>query len=828
MATIMPARNYWQIPFLEGNWWTKPEPAMAGGTAYNTFEMLISGTGDGVYEQTRCAMKFDITAAPAWVTDGDAVELDGLIFLYLGSDSSNSGTGMKAALVTAGAWNESSNWATMHGLTLAAFTSAQTPLPSGKIRGWIAVPFSYKSADYRNTLGLVLKVDLATGLDCYKILKNPAPYVRAYYQYPVDDVIEADATQRLTLTDAIKADTGKPTTKYSLSGKIQQSHISAIDEDIPVIIGKNSVIGILDRKMNFPETWQPKFEGRSSIQLKKDIDVDIHTGKLFCISHIQRSGQKATAEIGKSAVIIGESHEGDTEYEVTLEDPINETIGRAPYRKDTISGMQGVNILDENALWCAVSMFVNGAGIPWERFRQADLVWLLRRFGSVWSRITKSSTALSAEKIGSLLKEWGEMYGICYGRGSDDAILIFHPSAYRPSMEVWDFNLDNANNIDLVDRERNKQYDVISVNGYKVTFPGARSTKYDRVDTDYPITGLIGDFSHNEAKSGLGLQLASRLCGRYRLLTFTTGAKPFLWEEGDQVRITSVHRKLTAVPFLVIGVKSGPIKGRNSVTMAHYPDSPEIHNTFLNTGLQGLWPWYNWYSKSGTGANQSWIGSAGGWTGGGFGTPSQCKYIDWQGAIGGLDETIGGSNFAPVDTADLCDLVDFILGLYGDQSTNPYGVGRDNEYNQILSFRDGNEAVIVGIHRVDTGGGGGIQAKAVENTLFLAHTTNYTLQPVSWTQIVETSPGIGLGNGWIDYGVAIQWKNTECRLYVNRQYIDSITISKAGFDAGTRAVETQIPTEQLVGLMRWLQRTDGEWFETNRMLGKNGTDPYYP
>jgi len=789
--------------------------------------MLVSGTGDGLSEQTRCAMKFDTTAPPSWVTDGDAVELDSLLFLYLGSDSSDSGTGFRAAKVTAGAWNASSNWATMHGLTLGAPTGAQTPLPSGKLAGWVAMPFAFKSADYRNTLGMVFNLIMPSAvLDCYKILKDPAPFVRAYYQYPVDDVIEPDATQRITLSDNIRADTGKSTTEYFLAASIQQSHISAIDVDISVTLGKDSDMAVLSREMPFPETWEPKYEGRGSVEIAKDVDVGDYGGSLLNISHTERNGQKGMAEIGNSAVIIGEVHEGDTDFEVTLEDPIAETLKRVPYLKDKVAGLQSVNVFSENALWAFVSMFVNGAGIPWGKFRQADLVWLLRRFGGVWSAVTKSTVDLKTTTLGPLLKEWGEMYGICLGRGSDDAILIFHPTAYCPSLEVWDFNLNDATGISLIDNERNKSYNFITVNGYDVTFPGARPTKYDKVDSAYTISGLGGDFTHDEAKAGLGLHLALRLCGRYRLLSFTAGAESILWEEGNQVRVTSTSRRLSAVPFLVIGTKASPIKGKVIVTLVHYPDNPAMHSTFLDTGLEGLWRWYNWHSGSGTGANQAWTGSAGAWSGGAGVTK---KYIDWQGALCDLDETITGANFAPEDTADLCDLVDFILGINGDQTTSPYSVAtRDNEYNQVLSFRNGNAAVIVGIHRVDTGSAGGIQPKAVENTLFLGYTTDYTASTIAWAQIIETSPGIGLAGDWMDYAVAVQWQDTACRLYINREYIGVITIAKTGFDSGIRAIETRVDTEHLVGLMRWLQRADGEWFEMDRLLGKNGTDPYYP
>jgi hypothetical protein len=252
-----------------------------------------------------------------------------------------------------------------------------------------------------------------------------------------------------------------------------------------------------------------------------------------------------------------------------------------------------------------------------------------------------------------------------------------------------------------------------------------------------------------------------------------------------------------------------------------------MHSTFLDTGLQGIWTWNNWYASTSTGANQAWEGGAGSWSSGA--TVIYNVYIDWQGALCDLNATITGANFAPKNTTDTCDLVDLVLGINGDQTTDPYTLGRDPEYNQILSFRNGNAAVIFGIHRPDTSGGGGvIVPKAVENTLFLGYTLNYTSPTIAWSQIVETSPGIGFGADWMDYGIGIQWMNSTCKLYVNREYIGSLTISKAGFNTGIRAIETQVHTQQLVGLMRWLQRTDGEWFETNRMLGKNGTDPYYP
>jgi hypothetical protein len=164
MATRTPARNYWQIPFIEGNYWTDPGGA---GTAYNTFEMVVSGKGDGTSENCRCAMKFDDSSAPAWVSDGDATEVNCILFVYLGSDSSETPDGMMVAQVTAGAWDETSNFATMDGLTLGVFGSAITPLPAGNIDGWVAFAIPTTSAFMRNTLGLVFKVDVpGSGLDC--------------------------------------------------------------------------------------------------------------------------------------------------------------------------------------------------------------------------------------------------------------------------------------------------------------------------------------------------------------------------------------------------------------------------------------------------------------------------------------------------------------------------------------------------------------------------------------------------------------------------------------------------------------------------------------
>lgn len=829
MPTKMPARNYWQIPFLEGNWWDFPS-----STAHNTFEMVIAGLGNpniGSGEYGRCAMKFDTTAPPAWVSDGDAVEINCLLFVFLGSDSSDQSDGIQIAQVTAGLWDENSNYAAMTGLTLGGFTGSIFPLPTATLDGWVVFPIPNLSAWMRNALGLVFKVDVSgTGLDSQKILKEPAPYVRAYYQYPLDNVIETDATQRLTLSDSIIAHTGVPNSKYSISASINQSDTFPTKADVPVILSKQSSLAVLTRELTMPMTWKPKFSGRGSVTVSRSPDIREHSGKLLNIELTQRNEQKPADVIGSSAVILGEIQLDDSGQSTTLEDPVAETIGRSTYYRDILEAYSGTNIDDEPAIWAMVSMFVNGTGTPWGRFRQEDLVWLFRRFGLVWSHVTVSTIDMQGYTIRGLIEEYGELYGICIGRGSDDAITFFHPAAYRPSMHVWDFDLDDdrVRGVRLIERKANKKFNNVTVNDYLTPFPIERSTRYDRIDSNHSVAGLVGDFSHDCAKAGLGTQLALRLCSRVSDLTFEAGAITLLWEDGDQIRITSSRYNLDATPFMVTSVCETPIKGRGRVKLVHYHDTPSLHNTFLDTKLEGLWRWRDWYPDTGDASNQAWEGSGGTWTGGM--SSFNRKWIDWQSCIGEVDAHIlSSSGFAPTDTTDTCDLVDFVLGVNGDQDTDPYTLSKDNEYNQILCFRkaSGNHAVIVGIHRVDEDVNPGIQCHAVDNSIFLGYTLDYLATTTTWVTYTETSRGLSVGGvGWLTYGVAMQWLNGTAYLWVNRHYIGSIAVSKTDFDRAY--FTTEVVAEHAVGMTRWLKRTDGQQFEAERLLGKNGTDPLYP
>lgn len=824
MATKVPARNYWQIPFLEGLYWTDPG---GSGTAYNTFEMVTGVAGDAASEYARIAMKFDPSSAPSWVSDGDLSEVDCLLFVYLGSDSSQSVQGVEIAQLT-GTWDENSSAATMDGLSTGTPTASIEPLPSGKMTGWVVFPIPDTSDFMTNADGIVLIVPTGYNLSLYKILKDPAPFVRAYYQYPLDNTIASDSTDRL-ISDSIVENYLKSDVEYYLSSVIKQSHIFATEEDVEVEVGKHSSLKLWSRELSFPDTWNPQYRGRGSVALNNAVDIASHAGKLLEITARQRRGQSAPEIIGQSSAIIGEVEEDLARAECTLEDPISEAMGRYPYYRDYDAGDEDVNLADEDPLWAMITIFINGGGFPWSKFRQEDLVYLFRRFAGVWDGITYSTADMMEATIEGHVGNLGQLYGLCIGRGNDDSILIFNPVAYRPSMRVWELNLDPivgdpVKNLKIRALKRNKQYNNISINSYKVSYPGAKLTRYDRVDSEYGITGLEGDFdTHKNAKSSLGAMLSHRLCGEAILVSFDFDCRSLSYEIGDQVKITYTRKGWSSTPFMVLRNNSTPIKGVSNMLLVRYPDAPWLHSTFENTGLQGLWTWHNWYTGSGTGANQAWTSGSGGSWSSGFGV-SPRHHIEWQGMIGDLNNTIGSSNFAPEDTTDLCDLVDFMIAVTGDQDTSPYSSGRDPEYNQIFSFRNTSDAVIFGIHRIDVDPH---NPESVDNTLFLGVTRNYLATTISWSQIVETSHGLGFDGEWLTYGIGIQWRNDEIRFYVNRNLIGTLTsIAKTGYDSGTRAIEIQVDTEQLIGPVRWIQ--DMDWIDEERVYGESGTDPVYP
>lgn len=137
------------------------------------------------------------------------------------------------------------------------------------------------------------------------------------------------------------------------------------------------------------------------------------------------------------------------------------------------------------------------------------------------------------------------------------------------------------------------------------------------------------------------------------------------------------------------------------------------------------------------------------------------------------------------------------------------------------------EAVIVGVYRPNIPVTG---RTASANKFFIGHTLDWTANPITWVAIRYSPPGISTRNtgyyedGWMDYGLAVRWKNTVLELFQNQEVICTLSLSKTGYDEVF--FMTPVQAEHRIGCVRWLKSVND--IDPIRFLTINGVDEYYP
>ena len=830
MATTAPARNMYEIAFDYGLWW---ETAIGGSIFPDSPYLQISATGDlaAGNEYARAALKFS-TSVPSWVTVGDITERHAILWMYGDCKASDQGGSLKIATINA-AWDMSSTQAHMAAIATGAWSISMTPVPD-RGQGWIAIPLLSGSTTLRNANGIMLKIATSI-LHCgaFRFMKDPEPTGRAYLAYNILDTVHGSATARLEAdADALAALT-KAGTVYSIAGNIIRSHILPDESDVPIVIGKGSSLAINSHSVQLPETWKLDRGNRGSLSMSRAVvDLLDYRGSLIEVSLTQRIAQKTASTIATQKGIIGSVNKTLIEQDTVIEDILKESLNMTPYYRDPVTGIESVNILSEPRMYALLLILINGGGIPWSRFRQADLVWLLRRFGIVWDNITENSAAMAAFTVASFAEEYGAQYGICLSRGVDDSIIIWHPAVYRPSMKVWSVNDKDINDIRYRKVSSIDKYDMVVINTDEIQWDTAMSRQIDGKDKKYSVTGLTGVFATREVcRYSLGRQLAQRFIADHEEYEFIAGAGAIPWEVGDKLKITSSRNNLSDTVFTIADIDGKGLGGKYKVFAIRWPDSPGLQSTWKNTDIKGIYRLEEWDTAAGTGVNQSHEGRAGNFT---VTTINNLLHYDWRGPVANVDLT-APATFAPYGgggSSTYYDLVDFVLAIFGRQDTDPNPGAQDQTYTRILMFRKSinNHAVICGIKRIPHNDGHGVDYySTVDTRIFLGATDDYTADPIVWNHAgadyVETPPGFSTNTwGW-NYGVAVQWHSDSARLWVDGVYIGEITAFDADIDICE--FDTPVHAEHKVGCIRWLQKTGG-WFSADRLIGRCGEDTYYP
>lgn len=840
MATKSPARNYYQIEHEYSLWW---EVGVGGNIFPRTNHLVVALDGQPASsEVSRAAIQFN-TSVPSWVSLGTVTEKDPILWLYIDPKNKDSGSGIELAQINA-AWDINSTQAHMASIATGAWFGIFTE--SNRMEGWAAFDLTGRTGTWlRNTNGIMIRSyndGMSSHRKVYHFRKSPAPMCRAYYQYPLTGAIPGDATVRTDLTDDQKSWMGKKSTMWAVSGKVKQASKLPNNPDIDITIGGKSKLNLSNRKMQWPESWKLSKGGRGTVSLSKSgLNLADYRGYLLQATLSMRNAQKPSVTVMEDLAIIGRTTKTLSDQTATLEDSLKQILSQKPYYRDAIAGFESVEWTGTTSIFVLADALINGGGINWERFRFGDYYWLMKRFGAVWDPVTYTITETIASTIASIVEDMGKQYGIIITRGNNGEILMAHPAAYRPSMKVHTLEASEMSNTSLAEESTNGIYNKINVTypTYDRSFHGLGDLQItqDIVDHTYEVGTAKAMGVLAEAGYALCRQLSQRLCGRKLTLDTTIGAKGFDWEIGDQIVVTNPDFDLSADAFILADIKGDNASGKNQVQMLRYPDSPGLHSLFQGSDLQGIWRWQEKSSNAvWTGANMSWEGSAGAFTKDGT---ADFLNIDWRGplvgytASGNPDQALTApSPFFPTDVADTTDVLDFVAGVYDHQPTDPPAPWTDKNFVHLCHIRKAgtNEAVIVGIYRPEINPGAGSYRSAVENKFFIGHTLNWTTNPIVWTTIAYSPPGVASkytgtqDDGWMNYGLAVKWRNLVLGLYVNQELQCSLSLSKTGYDEVF--FMTPVPDEHRIGCVRWLKSTED--IDSTRLLGHNGVDEFYP
>ena len=833
MATIYPSRTFYQLPMEYALSWE------IGVRMYEDDEGLVvaSDAEEIPGETSRFAMQFKTDEA-SWVSDGTITESNCMIFCCMEEFvPDEESPAVRVAPITE-TWNAESSRAHMEGLSVGDWVWGYF-IPE-RINGWVSLSILDDSSILRNQYGIMVKSS-SSDLSA-QIKRTPQPVGRAYFQFSISDTELGSATTRLTLSADAISKLGHATSSYEIVTTIRKSLLIPSESDLEIPATKEGYT-ILNRSVSFPESWAIDYGTRGNISLSNNTELTSR-GHLMELVLKQKYANTSAVTIARAWAVIGGIERTRERQDLTLEDAGQLALERGMFYRDRLRGMEGVNIDDETSTSVIANMIVNGGGILWQNFRYNDFVYLMQRFGSTWEKITYTTEELLELTISELCAVLASRHGLCISRGVDDSIQVWHPACYRPSLKIWELNQDQMKDDKFI-RERPKdRYNKIEVE----TIGGDTGQSYsagelplgqDEIDRVYSLGDLKG-LTNEIARDGLATQLAQRFTGERYKLECTVGMIAIGWECGDQVKITAPCYGLDETLFLLVSVDGSPLTGQYSLTLLHHPDNIGLHSTFTDTNVIGIWRWWDWVDEEWTGVDQSWLATGGTWTKN-SGIPEIYK-IDWRGAVfqyGAITNAVEApETFAPTNTANNCDLVDFVLGVYGEQQNDPECFA-DPLYNIIFRFgKSGtDEAVVLAIKRPeqeyihDPN-----RHSPVACRIILGHTEDYTANTIVWTNIIETAPGVGVTSDyygadktWRLFGIGIQWKDSEIRLYVNQRFIGSFSVSKSGFNEAYITTPQNIQyKENAVGCLRWLKRTDGEWFETNRLFGKNGIDEYYP
>ena len=842
MATVRPYRTYWDTKSTS---WVYFD-AVVGTTVVHNGSTLVIGTDDSspTVATYYVGLKFDSITEPSWTSDGPIADAGMSLIVVLSQIATLAGgiSGMVEIGDATGAWDETSTAAQMRAVVGGFGTLTGIVSKYGAPEAWWktkALPVN----------GFILRVkpgDVTSKGGVLRMLTDPAPIMRYYYQYSPTTATRGDATERETLdADTLAILAGKKEyDRFELETTVKVSDRLPAQSDIEIDPVAGSQVPALARSMQWPDSATVDIPASGAIPVSLVTNTDLDTARGMpaetSLKLIKREGTEVTiAKAGQYVgdVTYGNDGMGELELRSILATAYNSRIANySPYQTQT------VDYNGERAIFILTDLLLNSASLKYDQIHYNNLAYLTRRFASVWTVLFYTQIdpppagylGLKDRTVGEIITEIGALYNLAVSQTANGCISIWHPSVYRTSMRVWTIDEDDClpGGYQLTKRGMEKQYGSFKISddgftGGSVQVTSAYLPNY--IPSDPSFNERIKEVvaygqcfvDHGSARAGIGRQLSQRYTGRYWEATLSLGMQGLAIDNGDVIKLTGTGLS-TMARFIVIAVSGDPSSGRTEVTCVHYPDVLAVCNTFEDDGVEGEWRWLDETGAQDV-TNMSPNGSDADPT---TTTLATLSYEHWQGVIHGTGYTewsvplIDGSSH---DIIDICTMVDPESGA----TVINYASWGDGTYLPIMVWRKaaGNEALAVGWYRP----GYGVSTDPVTNTLFVAHINDYTAGSFTFATGVAYSPagicGRESGTSGVPAAIALQWDDSgNVSLYVDRQLVASGTgYSKT--DWTTVRILTQ--TDVSIGCVRHIQ-TDTEVTELQRLQGINGLDPFQP
>ena len=837
MATVRPFRTSYDTMVDHWAFWD----AVAGTFVEHDGDYILVAadrTEPVSVERYRAAIKFFNPTAPGWTSTGPIAAAGMALLIMMDQRIEIGGGNIIQIAEISDPWDGTETAAEMRALGVVVWRNLTS------IQKGYGIPEAlFTSTPLNSDNGIMLRSVTAR---CVRFSMRTEPLLRFLWQYTPTLTPRGDSTARSTLSAAALAvmeDNAEGIYRQDITALVSERDPSSSDISLTSTQGADP--GVVLRSAKWPESWVIDFPAAGGLSLSDVSDGDN-------ISNIRGVAIRSTLtvmlpdgseeEISRSIQIAGDTKKNDVgEDELELRSPGPAILNSQVVDYDPV-GAQTVEYDAEHPIVIMIDVLLNSGRWLYKRLIYNDLVYLLRRFGGVWSPLTFTVEDLKETTVDNMLAIVGPLYALAISQSAEGTMAFWNPSEYRTGLKVWTLNEDDCVQAEVIDRGRDGQY------------AGVRVVDTDaELRTSYPtehFPGTAEDWSENlkeitatgqafidfkMAKDALGRQLVQRLSGRRLLLRATVGPRFLAADTGDQVKYTA-DSLAAETTFLLTSVNGDPEAGEVDIEGIHYPDSIGLNSTFEDASeLQGIWRWYDAVAGAIDLSNQAWTGGDPAWTvfAGAFTNPIRAH---WQGPLYGgviLNNAQLISTAAGVaDTFDLC------LGMQGhiDDSTTGLGVNwNDEEYVPIIYWRKaaGREGIAIGVYRP----GFPATNSALDNQLFVGHSNDIEANPIVWATIALSEQGV-VGredNGSADLSLVpislvVEWKDSRIQLRAERALLLSTGgMSKTGYTVMYVRSHGALYgyAEINIGCLRHIQ-TKGFITELQRFQGLNGIDPYYP